>query len=48
MNTEKTGPDDKLELLELVKNKQETCKISSKPHKSNLMARGKKQPNVRK
>ena len=41
----KTEPDDKFKSLELVKNKQETCKILTKIHKSNIMVREKKTTN---
>ena len=43
MNTKKkTEPGNKMQWLELVENKQETCKILTKTYKSNIMARDKK------
>ena len=43
MNTKKKAePDNKMQSLELVENKQETCKILTKTYKSNIMARDKK------
>ena len=43
----KTEPDDKLS-LELVKNKEDACKMLTKTRKSNIMVREKKQPTMRK
>ena len=37
----KAEPVDKLKLLQLLKNKQETCKILTKTHQSNIMTRQK-------
>ena len=43
MNTKKKAePDNKMQSLELVENKQETCKILTKTYKSSIMARDKK------
>ena len=43
MNTKKkTEPGNKMQWLELVESKQETCKILTKTYKNNIMARDKK------